>query len=198
MQLNEVEFNYGKLKGAIYSRNSIEIVAKLMYKDERKILLRNRESRITFKVDTGASTTIIPANAIGIADNEDEFKTIYDYTEDDKSIAEGINSVKVGYYTIWLNSFIIGNIEILAFPIAITFEPNFTTPLLGMDLIGLFNIYINIENRTIKFKETKELAKYTHNNRELEYPIIVNNQGIKLDLLDLEANYIHNKSKSKE
>lgn len=161
------------------SRKSISIPVILWDRD----IHLNTQLRRWFKVDTGASSTILPAKSLGIKLTEQEYKEKYNATP--KAHVGIAKNVKIMYYTHYVDKMCIGKIKLTHVPVEITFNSNGRSKLLGMNILGLFDISISSMYKLITFTETLELAEYTHNNKPIGDPLnLCRDKYINLEQLD--------------
>ena len=60
-----------------------------------------------------------------------------------------------------------------------------------MDILGLFNLSLNTEDKVIEFKASKDLRKCIDSNINIGDPNTRNAMWKRLNHLDIEANYIN-------
>lgn len=151
--------------------------------------------RYKIKIDTGAIDVVLPSDMIlGKSITENAYRKEFKREPHERyGIAK---DTPVMYYTHIVDSISLGGFKLYKFPVEISFEERARAKLLGMSLLGLFNIVINNRDRFVELVETPEVAPFINSGKPLLNP----NELCRQDIIDfgetaskeeLEANYIH-------
>ena len=185
---NEVVFDYST-RMPFDSRTKIKIKIPVIFRDDTRLIGKTVKRNIEFLVDTGASHTVIPSYLLDLKD-KDRFKKSYGLSEG--MIATGVvDSIGVEFFPLWLKSIDLSGISINNPIISVSFDPGMKTALLGMDILGLFNIFIDTERRLLKLIETDKLHEINSKMESVNEPSLIDPRvKHNISKLDIEANYI--------
>lgn len=176
-------------KAILFGRQEISILVGIVL-NKNKV---DKKNTIRVKIDTGACSTVFPAASIGIHMKEQDY--IAKFKPKVKYHVGIVNNEKVKYYQHEIPELHIGKIKLTDAIVYITFDNRVNAMLMGMDILGLFDISISNTNCTIDFTETEYLANYTHNALSIGDPALIDSSDDYIDftLEDLEANYVNKK-----
>lgn len=107
-------------------------------------------------VDTGADTTILSSKILGLDYSRERAKGYLRASY--PSFGAGGSTFMVDLAAV--DGFKFGGMYLKEPFINISFDNSFTVNLIGMDILGMYQILIHPEKRIITFRETNELAKF--------------------------------------